>query len=146
MSNCSNHKGKTLVALAILLFAGFIVLQAVPTTTAAERAQSAPEKGDEQRLIGRWVRPDGGYVLELKEIGKDGVLKAAYFNPRSINVARAEFSRKDGTLTVFVELRDVNYPGSKYNLQYDPNSDRLVGTYFQAVQSQTYGVEFIRSK
>ena len=69
---------------------------------------------------------------------KDGTLKAAYFNPRPINVARAQFSRKDGTLTVFIELRDVNYPGSKYNLKYDPKSDRLIGTYFQAVQAETY--------
>ena len=93
-----------------------------------------------------WVRPDGGYILEIKEIGKDGTLKAAYYNPRPINVARAEFSKKDGMLTIFIELRDVNYPGSKYNLKYDPKSDRLIGTYFQAVQGETYDVEFTRSK
>ena len=47
---------------------------------------------------------------------------------------------------MFVELRDVNYPGSAYNLRYDPKTDRLIGTYFQAVQRQTYDVEFVRMK
>jgi hypothetical protein len=120
------------------------MLQAVPTASAADTTQSVSNKADEQRLIGRWVRPDGGYVLELKEIGKDGALKAAYFNPRPINVSRAEFSNRDGTLVIFIELRDVNYPGSKYNLKYDFGSDRLRGTYFQAVQGVTYEVEFAR--
>jgi hypothetical protein len=92
------------------------------------------------------VRPDGGYVLEVREVGKDGSLKAGYFNPRPINVARAEFTRKDGTLMVVVELRDVNYPGSTYTLQYDPESDRLMGTYFQAVAKQTFRVEFARGR
>jgi hypothetical protein len=92
------------------------------------------------------MRPDGGYILELKGLGKDGTLEAAYFNPRPINVARAALGRKDGKLTVFVELRDVNYPGSKYNLHYDPKSDRLIGTYFQAVEKQTYDIEFVRVK
>lgn len=114
-------------------------------------AQNANGKGkaaqsDFNRVEGKWMRPDGGYILELKGLGKDGTLKAAYFNPRPINVARAELSRKDGKLTVFVELRDVNYPGSKYNLHYDPKSDRLIGTYFQAVEKQTYDIEFVRVK
>jgi hypothetical protein len=34
---------------------------------------------------------------------------------------------------VVVELRDVNYPGSTYTLTYDPGTDRLTGTYYQAV-------------
>jgi hypothetical protein len=41
-------------------------------------------------------------------------------------------------------LRDINYPGSTYNLLYDPTSDRLKGKYFQAVAGQTYEVEFVR--
>ena len=35
---------------------------------------------------------------------------------------------------------------SKYNLQYDPGFDRLKGTYFQAVEKQTYNIEFVRAK
>lgn len=119
------------------------------TDRVAEAGQSAafaPAQPDAQRLVGRWLRPDGGYVLEVREVGKDGSLKAAYFNPRPINVAKAEWRQKDGTLTVFVELRDVNYPGSTYTLQYDPASDRLKGEYFQAVERQRFAVEFARGK
>ena len=47
---------------------------------------------------------------------------------------------------MFVELRDVNYPGSTYTLQYDAASDRLMGTYFQAVAKQTFRIEFARGR
>ncbi|MGZ6292492.1 MAG: hypothetical protein ACXWMK_09925 [Syntrophales bacterium] len=101
---------------------------------------------DVQLLQGRWVRPDGGYVLELRDIKKDGNVSATYYNPRPIKVFSAKWSRKEGKINLFVELRDINYPGSKYNLQYDPKSDRLKGTYFQAVEKQTFNIEFVRAK
>lgn len=81
-------------------------------------------------------------MLELSGIAAEGQLHAAYFNPQPIHVARAEWSRKDGRLNVFVELRDVNYPGSTYTLQYDPESNRLSGIYFQAVTRESYQIEF----
>ena len=133
------------MAVCLLLLAIPGTFHALSTAAAAEMPHSAG-KNDEQRLLGHWLRPDGGYVLELKEIGKDSTLKAAYFNPRPINVAKAVLSRKDGKFTIFIELRDINYPGSKYSLQYDPKTDRLIGTYFQAVQGETYDVEFVRAK
>jgi hypothetical protein len=101
---------------------------------------------DVQRLEGRWVRPDGGYILELRDIKKDGSLMAAYFNPRPIKVFSAKWSLEDGRINLFVELRNFNYPGSKYNLQYEPRADRLKGTYFQAVERQTFNIEFVRVK
>jgi len=55
----------------------------------------------------------------------------------SIKVFRAKWSRNGETIKLFVELRDANCPGSTYNLQYHPASDRLKGTYFQAVEKQT---------
>jgi len=122
-----------LLGLALALFCC-----AVTSTAMAEN--------DFQRLAGRWLRTDGGYVLELRDIKKDGSLKAAYFNPRPINVSRAELHREEGKITLLVELRDVNYPGSIYNLRYDPENDRLKGTYFQAVQRETYDIEFVRTK
>ena len=45
-------------------------------------------------LAGRWQRPDGGYVLELADIGPNGVVKASYFNPRPINVSRSQWEKK----------------------------------------------------
>ena len=37
-----------------------------------------------------------------------------------------------GALKLFIELRDVGYPGSTYTLTYLPAGDRLTGVYYQA--------------
>ena len=135
--------------LAIICFCIIGLLITVSRGVSAEPVQTqkqADVQADVQRLEGRWVRPDGGYILELWDIKKDGSVSAAYFNPRPINVFSAKWSRKKGKINLFVELRDVNYPGSKYNLQYDPGSDRLKGTYFQAVEKRTFEIEFVRAK
>jgi hypothetical protein len=104
------------------------------------------ETAGSKKIEGSWVRPDGGYILQLKDIKEDGSVTAGYFNPRSINVAKAETGQKDGALTLFVELRDTNYPGSTYTLTYDPATDSLKGFYFQAAMKQTFTVEFVRVK
>ena len=110
------------------------------------QSQTAGNLAAFQKLEGRWQRGDGGYVLDIRSAAADGTLSAAYLNPRPINVARAEASIEGGTLKVFIELRDVNYPGSIYQLTYDPAADRLRGTYFQAALQETYDVEFTRLK
>ena len=46
----------------------------------------------------------------------------------------------------FIELRDVNYPGSTYTLTYDLASDQLKGIYFQAAEQQRFEVAFVRVK
>jgi uncharacterized protein (DUF2147 family) len=137
---------KTVPAAFFLVLIGLLTLAFSVAMAGDADAVRLIDKNDVQHIFGRWVRPDGGYMLDLKEIGKDGTLKAAYFNPNPINVYRAELGRKQGAITIFVELRDVNYPGSTYNLIYDPETDRLVGTYFQAVQKVTFNIEFMRSK
>jgi hypothetical protein len=143
---------KTRMFLPVLAVAVICILgTSWPMAEAVYAASGQTEKpsqgqADVQRLEGRWVRPDGGYILELREIKKDGSVTAAYFNPRQIKVFSAKWSHKEGEINLFVELRDVNYPGSKYSLQYDPKSDRLKGTYFQAVEKQTFDIEFVRAK
>ena len=97
-------------------------------------------------LQGRWTRPDGGYVLEIKGVAADGRLDAAYFNPRPIRVAEARAVREGSTIKVTVELRDQNYPGSTYNLRFDPRTDRLDGDYYQAVARQRFPIFFVRMK
>jgi hypothetical protein len=106
--------------------------------------QPASTAAGYERLVGRWLRPDGGYILEVRSISPEGTVDAAYLNPRPIRVARAEASRMGDGMTLFVELRDVNYPGSAYRLIYDRGRDVLTGTYFQALQGQTFDVEFVR--
>jgi uncharacterized protein (DUF2147 family) len=97
-------------------------------------------------LNGRWLRPDGGYVLEIRAVDASGKIDAVYLNPKPINIAKAEASRDGSTLKVFVELRAPNYPGSTYTLTYDPQQDQLRGIYFQAVQRENFNVYFVRAK
>ncbi len=99
-----------------------------------------------KQLEGRWVREDGGYMLVLQDFKADGSLKAFYFNPRQINVHEANWKFEDERLILYVELRDVNYPGSNYTLMYRAAKDVLWGSYYQAVQKQNLDVIFVRGK
>jgi hypothetical protein len=94
-------------------------------------------------LQGRWVRTDAPYVIELSH-AQNGTLQAAYFNPKSINVGKAETAEQDGMVQIMVELQDVNYPGSTYVLSYDRTRDLLEGIYFHPVSKQSYEVGFVR--
>ena len=99
-----------------------------------------------KQLEGRWVREDGGYMLVLRDIKSDGSMKASYFNPRRINVHEANWKFENERLILYVELRDVNYPGSNYSLMYRAANDVLWGSYYQAVQKMTLKVHFVRGK
>jgi len=104
--------------------------------------------GDEtnfQALTGRWLRPDGGYIIDIRGIDSVGRVDARYFNPAEINVSRAEATLEEGQLKLFIELRDRGYPGSTYDLVYDAQKDTLFGVYFQAVQQQNFQVLFVRT-
>lgn len=115
-----------------------------PTTnTVAAPAKPKPEF---VKLLGRWERPDGGYVLELRSVDAEGMIHAAYFNPGSIHVERAMAFMEQGTVKVFVLLRDANYPGCTYKLTYDVKADQLYGQYYQATMQETYDVAFGRLK
>jgi hypothetical protein len=114
---------------------------------AAQEPVAHPEAKTEFEILqGRWFRPDGGYVVEIKEIDAQGKMAAAYFNPRPINVSRAEAAQEGTTTKVFIELRDINYPGATYHLTYDSEKDRLRGVYFQPALQQSFDVFFIRMK
>jgi hypothetical protein len=104
------------------------------------------ERGGFDTLNGRWLRLDGGYILEIRAVDPSGKIDAVYLNPKPINVAKAEATRDGSILKVFVELRAPNYPGSTYTLAYDPQQDQLKGIYFQAVQQQRFDVSFVRMK
>jgi hypothetical protein len=97
-------------------------------------------------LKGRWRRPDGGYVIDVKDVEATGKMDAAYFNPQPIRVSKAEVIREGGATTVFIELRDTGYPGCTYKLTYDPQTDQLKGVYFQAAIQQNFEVVFFRIK
>jgi len=99
-----------------------------------------------KQLEGLWVRETGGYVLILQDIKPDGSMKTFYLNPRSINVHEATWKFEDDRILLYVEMRDVNYPGSNYTLMYRASNDTLWGSYYQAAQKQTLDVRFVRTK
>ena len=97
-------------------------------------------------LKGRWVRPDGGYVIEIKGVDANGRMQAEYYNPKPIHVSVAEAGRSGGAVTLFVELRGPGYPGSTYRLIHDPKNDQLQGIYHHAGLKQDFTVVFVRVK
>jgi hypothetical protein len=119
----------------------------VAGSASRDRTQAtAVQKASFQALLGKWIRPDGGYIISVQSVDPDGRVDAGYFNPRPINVSRAQASLEGQTVKLFIELQAAGYPGSTYELVYDPGNDILVGVYFQAAMQQRFEVMFVRSK
>jgi hypothetical protein len=145
--------------IGLLVAGGFTACQksepaapapAATPAKAAAPAVAAPAEAEAPaevlKMLGRWLRSDGTYVLELKGAAKSGVVQAAYYNPKSIHVSRAIWMRGAEGLQVVVELNDVGYPGATYVLSLDATEDRLVGKYNQPQMQQTFEVDFVRQK
>jgi hypothetical protein len=143
-----------LLALGIIVAMGVYALRkgdatpaTIPPVTETRKSLPGPaaEKPSEaNRLIGRWLRPDGNYMLEIRSASADGKVAAAYYNPSPINVSKAEVSSEDGRVRLFVQLTGGGYEGSYYTLAYDPGTDRLAGVYHQLSMGQEFEVEFVR--
>jgi hypothetical protein len=115
-----------------------------PATATRPPAPMAATAPGVQQLQGKWRRPDGGYVIEVRTVEDSGHMDVAYFNPQPIKVSKAAAAQEGVTTKVFLELRDVHYPGSTYTLTYDPASDQLKGVYYQAALQQRFAVVFVR--
>jgi uncharacterized protein (DUF2147 family) len=111
---------------------------------AAPNKPAAPAKVDPGTLKGNWVRPDGGYRIEIKGVAANGELDATYYNPNRLPFAKAQATLEGATLRANFELQAGGYNGSTYDLTYDPASDRLKGIYYQAVVKQKFEVFFTR--
>ncbi|MBI5693894.1 MAG: hypothetical protein HZC55_27795 [Verrucomicrobia bacterium] len=141
-------------ALALVLLGTVVACRKADSSAPAPAAATAPAAApadagappEVQKMLGRWLRSDGTYELELKGADKSGVVQAAYFNPRSINVSRAIWMRGAEGLQIVVELNDVGYPGATYVLSHDAKDDRLFGKYNQPQMGQTFEVDFVRKK
>jgi hypothetical protein len=129
--------------LAIIFSFGVCTIPAI----AADSEESKSEAGETANfdtLLGEWVRPDGGYTINITSVAPDGKLEARYANPRPLPFAQAQASLDDGAIKVFLELRAGGYNGSTYNLTYDPASNMLKGIYYQAIEEQKYDIFFKR--
>jgi hypothetical protein len=126
-----------LILIAVIIF--FI------SNNGNETNSSEMKTADKNSLVGDWVRTDANYLIRITEVNDGGTMTAQYFNPNQINVGKANWEQTYGNLKIVVEMRDVNYPGSTYTLNYLPDRDMLAGEYYQAVEGLTFYVEFGRS-
>ena len=101
------------------------------------------QNGERDKILGSWLRPDGGYILEIKKFSESS-FEAAYYNPKSIYVSETEWKIQDGYVYLFIKFDDEGYPGSYYSLGYYPEKDMLIGFYYQAVAKQKFDVYFER--
>jgi hypothetical protein len=108
--------------------------------------QASMQQADFSTLVGEWGRLDGGYVIQVRAVRKDGSVDVGYFNPKEINIAEAKVTKWKGLNKLFIKLQDEGYPGSTYTLYYYAEKDALAGFYYQAAMQQTFEVVFIRKK
>ena len=104
------------------------------------------EEPDFSLIVGEWVRPDGGYIIRVREVRFDNSVDAGYYNPNEINISEANVSLWKGYKTLFIKLQDKGYPGSTYTLYYHAEKDALAGFYYQAAVKKTYEVVFFRKQ
>jgi hypothetical protein len=115
-----------------------------PAPDVASNAANNLPASVQNKLIGKWIRSDGSYTIEVFSVKEGGSLDAGYFNPNPIHVEKSEWKVADNNLYMRIVLKDINYPGSTYTLMYNSEKDLLTGNYFQAVEGVNYDVSFQR--
>ena len=129
---------KTLLIICVITF--------ISCNNSTEKKSDSASKVEKTSIIGDWLRTDAQYLIRITKLNDNGTMTAQYFNPNPINVGKANWESSYGNLKAIVEMRDVNYPGSKYTLSYLPDRDILAGEYYQAVEGVTFYVEFMRKE
>lgn len=137
---------KIIVAISSLVVIVIVVLLFFLLSSSEDSVLSGKKVTDQNLLKGDWVRTDASYLIRINDVKEGGILEAQYFNPNPINVETANWEQNYGDLKLSIILRDVNYPGSRYTLNYLKDRDMLAGEYFQAVEGLTFYVEFARYK
>ncbi len=127
--------------IKIILLATLLTLAAF---LSASKTAASGIKPDFKVIVGEWIRPDGGYVVRVRDIKPDGSVDVGYFNPNEINISEANVSMWKGLVKLFIKLQDKGYPGSTYTLYYYAEKDALAGFYYQAAIGQTFEVVFER--
>jgi hypothetical protein len=100
----------------LFLIPGLAVAQGPSTNPEKPPVLTKAQVKNANRLLkGRWVRPDGGYIILIKSVEGAGRMEAEYLNPKQIPVFRAAVAQTGGTIKLFIELRGAGYPGSTYS-------------------------------
>ena len=134
------------LALATSIYPALAQAQQPSAAPASPAAVPSGPQAAFSVLPGRWVRPDGGYVISIRGVDPGGRLDASYANPAPLPFYTAEVNKDGDALKVFFELRAGGYNGSTYTLAYDAASNELKGVYYQAVARQKFEVVFVRAK
>jgi hypothetical protein len=116
----------------------------LPDVAVASTDTRKSSKTDVQGLVGRWLRPDVGYTLEIRKVAADGTLDIIYSAPRPVEVSKATATQEAGRVKVFIELKDPSLAGCTYTMTFDPQAERLNGVYFQAALRESYEIFFVR--
>jgi len=140
------HLAVLSLALATAMHPLLTLAQQPSVTPPTPTALAANSQTAFSVLRGRWVRPDGGYVISIKAVDAGGTLDTSYANPSPLPFYTAKATRDGDALKLFFELRAGGYNGSTYTLNYDAASDQLKGVYYQAVARQKFEVVFVRAK
>ena len=106
-------------------------------------AQTMPEFG---KLIGRWVRTDGGYAIVIKSVDPGGKIDATYANPNRISVSKAEASVEGGRSGYSSSCAAPAIQGPPTRSHMSRQGDSLTGEYFQAAIRQKFDVVFLRAR
>lgn len=135
-----------IILISALAVISIIILVFFLSKNGGDNVFTSRKVVDKNLLVGDWIRTDGSYLIKINNVNEDGTLEAQYFNPKPINVESAKWEKYQGNLKITIVLRDQNYPGSTYSINYLPDGDFLAGEYFQAVERSTFYVEFARNK
>ena len=67
------NKKTIILSIWLIIVAGKLCFPNAETVVSAE-------KPDFKVIIGEWVRPNGGYIIHVRDIKPDGSVDAGYFN------------------------------------------------------------------
>lgn len=95
-------------------------------------------------MAGEWQRTDGGFLVKVSDVQRDGKAQVEYFNPKPVHVEQAAITTQKEFIKLFIQLQDTGYEGSTYTLYYYKEKDALAGFYYQAALDRTYKVIFMR--
>ena len=98
----------------------FIALILLCTFPLQVTGNESVKHADFSALVGEWIRLDGGYIIQVREVKTDGSVDVSYFNPREINISESNVAMWKGLKKLFIKLQDEGYPGSTYTLFYYP--------------------------
>lgn len=72
------------IAMSVAIASVIFPVRAEPLAGALVTASKSDLPTAFRSLPGRWVRPDGGYVIAIKSVDAGGKLEASYANPNPL--------------------------------------------------------------